>query len=398
MRIIALLPVVVLAACASASGNKLADHPPSVAVAETALATGAPGVALQICSDALDRHPNDQAAMACQADALARLGRNADAEAGYQRLVEASPAYGPGLMGLGRSRLGTDPAAAEVLFHRAIASDPRNAAAWNDLGIACDMQGRHTEAQDAYAHALGVAPGMQAAQVNMALSLALGGRAPEALDRIRQIAADPSASPQLRQDMAAVLAMADRPEEAARLLQKDLPPDQVDQAIAGYRALPQPVQTAAAAPSPHPAAAPPAPVARPPQPVQTAAAAPSPRPAAAPPAPVARLPQPAQAAAAAPVGPGHIVLVASADTWMHVVDNHGATLMNRLMHAGDSWEVPAAEPGQHLYLTAGNAGATQVLIDGQAAPSLGKGGAALRQVPLDADALRRGPPAASATP
>ena len=48
--------------------------------------------------------------------------------------------------------------------------------ALNDLGIARDLQGRHTDAQTAYRSALGVDPDMRAAQVNLALSLAMSGQ------------------------------------------------------------------------------------------------------------------------------------------------------------------------------------------------------------------------------
>ena len=48
--------------------------------------------------------------------------------------------------------------------------------ALNDLGIARDLQGRHTDAQMAYRQALGISPEMSAAQVNLALSLAMGGQ------------------------------------------------------------------------------------------------------------------------------------------------------------------------------------------------------------------------------
>jgi Flp pilus assembly protein TadD len=78
---------------------------------------------------------------------------------------------------------------------------------------------------------------MRAAEVNLALSMAMSGHADEAVRRLRSIAADPSASPRLRQNLAAALAMADKPDEAAKLLRGDLSAEEIDQAIAGYHAL-----------------------------------------------------------------------------------------------------------------------------------------------------------------
>jgi Flp pilus assembly protein TadD len=54
------------------------------------------------------------------------------------------------------------------LFRRALALDPTDAAALNNLGIALDLQDRHEEAETAYRTALGRQPMMTAARVNLA--------------------------------------------------------------------------------------------------------------------------------------------------------------------------------------------------------------------------------------
>jgi cytoskeleton protein RodZ len=96
-------------------------------------------------------------------------------------------------------------------------------------------------------------------------------------------------------------------------------------------------------------------------------------------------------AAVAPVVPaadgGRIVLRASADAWVQVRDRQGSILLNRVMRAGETWQVPAK--GQ-LTLTTGNAGGTELLVDGVATPSLGADGAVRRDLALDPDAIRDG--------
>lgn len=237
MRTIAILLVVLLAACAGPKRQDLADRPPGLAVAQAALTGGAPAVALQICTDTAQREPKNLAAQLCQGDALIALGRTADAEASFERAQKMAPDDAGVLMGLGRLRLATDPLVAEALFVHVLKIEPNNPLAWNDIGIARDLQGRHQEAQEAYGRALGIDASMRAAEVNLALSMAMSGRADEAVRRLRRIANDPSASPRLRQDLAAALAMADQPEEAAKLLRGDLSAEQIDQAIAAYHAL-----------------------------------------------------------------------------------------------------------------------------------------------------------------
>ena len=68
------------------------------------------------------------------------------------------------------------PGRAEELLLLALAQNPREAAVLNNLGIARDLQGRHAEAQKSYGEAIAANPSMRAAQVNLALSMALSGQ------------------------------------------------------------------------------------------------------------------------------------------------------------------------------------------------------------------------------
>jgi len=82
-----------------------------------------------------------------------------------------------------------------------------------------------------------------------------------------------------------------------------------------------------------------------------------------------------------------IVLSATADAWMEVRDRSGQILLNRVLHPGESWSVPA-QP--NLLLTLGNAGGTDILVDGVAVPSMGVSGAVRHDIPLDPDILKTG--------
>jgi cytoskeleton protein RodZ len=104
-------------------------------------------------------------------------------------------------------------------------------------------------------------------------------------------------------------------------------------------------------------------------------------------------------AAAAPAPPlidqARIVLRASADAWIQVRERGGSILLNRILHAGDVWDVP---PKPNLLMTTGNAGGTDLLVDGTLTPSLGGNGAVRRDVPLDPDLLKDGKVAAANSP
>jgi cytoskeleton protein RodZ len=88
-----------------------------------------------------------------------------------------------------------------------------------------------------------------------------------------------------------------------------------------------------------------------------------------------------------------IVLRANADAWLMVKDRSGAILLNRTLKAGETWPVP---PRPDLLLTAGNAGGTDILVDGAAIPSLGGSGVVRRDLLLDPDQIKDGKLASAA--
>jgi hypothetical protein len=94
------------------------------------------------------------------------------------------------------------------------------------------LLGRHQDAQAAYRQAIGIDATMTGVQVNLALSLAMAGRAGDAAPLLRPLASGPDAPRRLRHNLAAVLAMAGDRGEAQSILAKDLPPEEVDRALA----------------------------------------------------------------------------------------------------------------------------------------------------------------------
>jgi cytoskeleton protein RodZ len=72
---------------------------------------------------------------------------------------------------------------------------------------------------------------------------------------------------------------------------------------------------------------------------------------------------------------------------MQVRDKSGQVLLNRVLRSGETWQVPDRPA---LLLTTGNAGGTDLLVDGVVTASLGGDGAVRRDLPLDADAIKAG--------
>ena len=76
------------------------------------------------------------------------------------------------------------------------------------------------------------------------------------------------------------------------------------------------------------------------------------------------------------------------NSWIQVRDDvDNRFLVTRMLRAGDSYRVPDR---RGLKLLTGNAGALEILVDGEVVPSIGPVGKVLRAVALDSDRLRRG--------
>ena len=82
-----------------------------------------------------------------------------------------------------------------------------------------------------------------------------------------------------------------------------------------------------------------------------------------------------------------VVLRFKADSYVQVKEKQGGVLLNRVMRAGETWPMPR---GQTLLLTTGNAGGTELVVDGVVSPSLGAAGLVRRDVVIDVDTLKPG--------
>jgi len=251
--------LVLLAACAASqpgpanSASAEAAQPDTLNVADAAIAGGDPNMALSVSQSVLATDAGNVDALEHEGDAYYALGRCPAAMAAYQLALTHDPKASAAETGLGRCLLKADPAAAETALEAAVADDPGNAAALDDLGVARDLQGNFAGAVDPYQKALIADPGDTAAEVNLGLSLALSGNATEGLQYLGPLATSPGATPKIRQDYALALVASGRQDEARQVLSVDLAPAQIDPAINGFIALTEQNQPATPPPPPPPA-------------------------------------------------------------------------------------------------------------------------------------------------
>lgn len=207
-RVVPVMAALLLAGCAGGSEGTVARGQYSLRVADAALASGAPDMALRVADIILDKDPANVAALIARGDALYAMGQMTRSRAAYRAAIALDAAAVPAQVGLGRTLIRSDPRAAEAAFSAATTLEPHNTTALNNLGITRDLLGRRDEAQAAYRQALAVAPGMADVKVNLGLSLALSGRTAEASQLMRPLAEHADATPLWRNDVAVALTLA----------------------------------------------------------------------------------------------------------------------------------------------------------------------------------------------
>jgi Flp pilus assembly protein TadD len=179
--------------------------------------------------------PGDQTVGLDYAQNLGALGQTDKQLEVLQAVADNNPQDANALESAGKQSLaaGKLDAAAGYLEKAARLPSPR----WqtlNALGSAYDQQGRHSLARESYAKALAMNPGDASIQNNLAMSYSLDGKLPEAEKELRAALATPGANnmPRIRQNLALVVGLQGRFDEARKIASEDLPPDQVEANLA----------------------------------------------------------------------------------------------------------------------------------------------------------------------
>ena len=183
-----------------------------------------------------DRSPDNKTVAMNYAHALRSAGRATEAAAVLQRLAARYPSDRPILGAYGKSlaETGRLKEAANVLKGAHTPERPD----WSVLsaqGSVADQLGDQKGAQAYYASALRIAPGEPAVLSNLGLSYALSRNLPEAEAALRQADAHPRADARVRHNLALVLALQGKFQEAETIQLKDMPPAQAAANVAAIR-------------------------------------------------------------------------------------------------------------------------------------------------------------------
>jgi len=111
---------------------------------------------------------------------------------------------------------------------------------WNSLlvkGAILDQMGNPSEARLTYNQALLIAPNEPSIEGNLGLSYAMTNDLTEAEQHLRKAASMPGAKSRIRQNLALVIGLQGRFDEARALFAQELPPDQVEQNMAYIKSM-----------------------------------------------------------------------------------------------------------------------------------------------------------------
>ena len=171
--------------------------------------------------------PRDSEAAIRYAQALRAIGQRTQAAAVLEQAAIQNPSNRALLGAFGRALAdaGRYDTALEVL-NRAHSPDNPDWRILSVQGAVLDQMGRHAEAQNHYASALRLMPEEPSVLSNLGLSYALSKNLPKAEVTLRRAAAQPNASPKVRQNLALVVGLQGRFAEAETIARGDLSPEE----------------------------------------------------------------------------------------------------------------------------------------------------------------------------
>lgn len=183
-------------------------------------------------------NPKDKAVAVYYAAALRAVGQNEQAASVLEVSIDFWPndptikiAYAKALTAAGRFEQ-----ALTVLDGAIVPQSPD----WNALsvkGAVLDQMGRNQEARALYTQGLLIAPNEASLEANLGLSYAMTNELPAAEQHLRRATQMRGANSKVRQNLALVIGLQGRFDEARAMYASELPPEQVETNMAYIRAL-----------------------------------------------------------------------------------------------------------------------------------------------------------------
>ena len=225
-----------LSACqprnASLNSDPLATGSTTPAASSSPASPGAPSFKrTQGLAQEWAAHPGDTKIGLSYAENLGAMGQ-VDLQADViKQVAEAHPTDAVLQAQLGKQLLSTGRAGeASNILQRAASLPDADWKVFSALGSALDQQGQYEPARVQYQKALALSPAELSVENNLGMSYALEGKLPDAEKTLRLAIAGKGAEklPRIRQNLALVIGLQGRFDEARKIASQDLPPDQVE--------------------------------------------------------------------------------------------------------------------------------------------------------------------------
>lgn len=186
----------------------------------------------------LQRYPDDETIVLALARNLRFAGSPQQAAQVINARITKAGVKAPLLIELGKDYLAADQLNLAIpALNQARELAPDNWEVYSALGVAYDYQGQYAQAQEAYQAGLKYAATNPDLLNNYALSLAQSGQLDLAIANLQQAINQPSATAQMRQNLAMLLAFKGDKDGASRLIRMDLPDDMARNNINYYQSL-----------------------------------------------------------------------------------------------------------------------------------------------------------------
>ncbi len=187
-------------------------------------------------TDQAEIDPMDPVAGVKAAVALRELGQFDQAAEMAGKVLMVQPGNIEAMLEAGRAHIARGQAFYGIAaLERARDARPGDWRAWSLLGAAYEQVRRAEDARAAWAQALAIAPDNPDVLTNMAKSAMTRGDAATAEPLLRRAAAQPGASLKVRLNLAMVLGLTGKMDEAEQILRRDLPPEAADSNLAWLR-------------------------------------------------------------------------------------------------------------------------------------------------------------------
>ncbi|MDP3803880.1 lipopolysaccharide assembly protein LapB [Brevundimonas sp.] len=187
-------------------------------------------------TDQAEINPMDPVAGVKAAQALRELGRFDQAAEMAGKVLLVQPTNVEAMLETGRAHIARGQAFYGIAaLEAARDARPGDWRAWSLLGAAYEQVRRPADATAAWAQALAISPDNPDVLTNMAISAMARGDTATAEPLLRRAVAQPGASLKVRLNLAMVLGLTGKLDEAEQMLRRDLPPEAADRNLVWLR-------------------------------------------------------------------------------------------------------------------------------------------------------------------